>query len=168
MSEPALPDPPRGWQRRLFRAPIWLYRWHLGWLLGQRFLLLRHLGRKSGLWREVVVEVVRHDEGTDSYIVASGYGDRSQWYRNLVAHPAATIQVGRREGPVTAELLTPEEGADEMADYAQRHPRAAWALGRKMGYVSEATEAAYRAAGRRIPFVAFRPRDASSAAASAP
>jgi hypothetical protein len=31
----------------LFRAPIYLYRWHLGWLFGKRLPLLAHTGRRS-------------------------------------------------------------------------------------------------------------------------
>jgi predicted lipoprotein with Yx(FWY)xxD motif len=27
--------------------PVYLYRWHLGWLLGQRFLLLTHIGHRT-------------------------------------------------------------------------------------------------------------------------
>ena len=38
--------------------PIYLYRLDLGRLLGHRFLLLVHRGRKSGLLRETVLEVI--------------------------------------------------------------------------------------------------------------
>jgi len=34
------------------RMPVWLYRLHLGWLLGNRFLCIAHRGRKSGKLRE--------------------------------------------------------------------------------------------------------------------
>src|SRR5262249_40409116 len=34
--------------RRLFRVPSILYRWNCGWLFGRRFLLLTHIGRRSG------------------------------------------------------------------------------------------------------------------------
>lgn len=48
---------PRGLLRLGFRLPIWLYRLNLGWILGERFLLLTHTGRKSGLVRQTVIEV---------------------------------------------------------------------------------------------------------------
>ena len=38
--------------RRLFRAPVYLYCWSGGWLLGHRFLLLIHVGRRTGLRRQ--------------------------------------------------------------------------------------------------------------------
>ena len=72
--------------RVLVRAPIWLYRFHLGFLFGRRMLLLEHLGRKSGARRYAVLEVVDHPR-TDEYVIVSGFGERSQWYRNVVANP---------------------------------------------------------------------------------
>ena len=53
---------PHGLSRLAFRLPIWLYHSHLGWLLGTRFVLLTHTGRKSGLSRQTVLEVVRYDK----------------------------------------------------------------------------------------------------------
>lgn len=44
--------------RRLMRAPIWLYRARLGFLFGSRMLLLEHTGRRSGARRYVVLEVI--------------------------------------------------------------------------------------------------------------
>jgi len=153
------PQPPSGLSRILWRLPIWLYRARLGWLLGQRMLLLNHVGRKSGLPRQAVLEVVRHDKESDSYMVASGFGEKSQWYQNLLNTPEVTIQVGWRKLAVVAEVLSPEARADEMADYAKRHPKAARYLMRLIGYQVDGSEEQYRAMGREvIPFVAFRKR----------
>jgi len=105
-----------------------------------------------------VVEVVRHDKESDSYIVAAGFGPKSQWYQNLRAEPDVTIQVGRRKLAVTADFLTEEQGAEEMADYGRRHPGTARELSQLMGYKVDGTEADYRAMGELIPFVAFRRR----------
>ena len=52
-------EPPQGCSRLLFRAPVWLYRLGLGGLFGKRMLLLNHTGRKSGLPRQAVLEVVQ-------------------------------------------------------------------------------------------------------------
>lgn len=154
----AMRQPPRGLVRWLFRLPIGLYRMHLGWLLGGRFLLLRHIGRKSGLPRQTVVEVVRHDPADDVYIIASGFGEHTDWLLNLAHNPAVTIEVGRRKLAVQAQRLTPDEGAAELRDYARRHPRAAQALGRFMGVELDGSEAGFVAAGQVIPIVALRPR----------
>jgi deazaflavin-dependent oxidoreductase (nitroreductase family) len=152
MKKMSEPQPPRGLSRLLFRAPIYLYRAGLGWLLGGRFLLLHHTGRKSGLPRQAVVEVVRHDEASDTYVIASGFGERSQWFQNLMQQPEVTIQVGRRKLAVTAERLSREEAGDEMVDYARRHAGAARNLARFMGFEVDGSEGDYRALGEEIPF----------------
>src|SRR5690348_10009358 len=71
--------PPSGVLRLVLRLPIALYRLKLGWLLGQRFVLLHHIGRKSGQVRETVVEVVVHDRASDTYSIVSGWGKRANW-----------------------------------------------------------------------------------------
>ena len=97
-----------------------------GVLLGSRLLMLEHLGRKSGARRFVVLEVVaRPRPGT--YVVASGFGARAQWFRNVRANPHVRIYAGgRRPAPATARLLTSDETAPALAAYAAGHPRA-WA-----------------------------------------
>ncbi len=96
------------------------YRWNLGRLLGHRFLQLSHLGRKSGKVRRVVLEVLRHEQGV--YLVASGWGEKADWYQNLLASPKATIQVADREIEVQAQFLSPDESEREIDLYARRHP----------------------------------------------
>lgn len=151
-------DPPAGLSRLFFRLPIYLYRLHLGWLLGGRFLLVNHIGRKSGQLRQVVIEVVEHDPAADTYTVAAGFGRKSDWYLNLLKTPDVTIQVGRRTLAVTAVPLTPDVGGETMVRYARRHETAARNLARFMGYQVDGTEADYRALGRELPFMQFRPR----------
>jgi deazaflavin-dependent oxidoreductase (nitroreductase family) len=150
--------PPTGLSRLLFRIPIHLYRMKLGFLLGGRFMLINHVGRVSGKPRQVVVEVVNHDAVEGGYVAASGFGRDAAWYRNLRQTPDTTIQVGRRTIPVTATFLSSEEGAGLMARYGQRHPRAAKALSRLMGFSVDGSEADFRAVGERVPFVRFIPR----------
>ena len=40
--------PPKGLLRLDFRVPVYFYRFGLGWLLGGWFVLINHLGRKTG------------------------------------------------------------------------------------------------------------------------
>ena len=154
----AEPPAPRGLLRLALRLPVWLYRAHLGWLLKGRFLLLTHTGRVSGKARQTVLEVVRHDREGDVYYVASGWGARSDWYRNLMKTPEAVVQVGRRKMDVVARQLSPDEAAQVIMDYARRSPRALRAMARFMGYRLEADEADYRAFGRLVLVVALVPR----------
>lgn len=151
------PGPPTGLRRTLWRLPISLYRMGLGGLLGRRVMLLTHIGRVSGLPRQAVIEVVDHDE--HGYLAASGFGVRADWYRNVVASPEVTVQVGGQVHQVTAVPLPAEAGADLMARYASRHPAAARRLCRIMGYAVDGSQEDYREVGRQVPFVRFVPRE---------
>lgn len=110
--------------RRLMRAPIWLYRARLGGVLGGRLLMLEHIGRKTGARRRVVLEVLEARDHPDSYVVASGFGDRAQWFRNITANPHVRISAGsRRPAPATARVLDQPEADRVLGDYIARHPR---------------------------------------------
>ena len=150
--------PVTGLKKLFFRAPLFLYRIGLGGLLGHRFLLLNHIGRKSGKPRQSVLEVVNHDKTTDTYYIASGFGKKSDWYLNILAHPQVDIQVGWRKMVVTAVPLTPEQSGQAMVDYARRYPTAAKNLSKILGF-DVSSEEEYRAVGRdSIPFIALKPR----------
>jgi deazaflavin-dependent oxidoreductase (nitroreductase family) len=123
---------PRGLARLAFRLPIWLYHLRLGWLLGDRFLMLTHIGRKTGQRRQTVLEVVRHDRATGDYIIASGWGERADWFCNIQKNPSVLVASGGRRWEAVAERLPVTEAADELCDYARRHPYAVRALSRLM------------------------------------
>jgi len=112
--------------RWIVRAPVWLYRARLGFMLGPRLLMLEHTGRKTGIRRYVVLEAVDHpDRGT--YIVAAGFGDRAQWLRNVRASLRVRVWTGaRRPDDAVARPLTRQGTAAALAAYARQHPRA-WA-----------------------------------------
>ncbi|MER7545921.1 nitroreductase family deazaflavin-dependent oxidoreductase [Actinomadura sp.] len=145
------PSPPTGLRRFVVRLPIHLYRMRLGRLMGDRFLLLEHIGRKSGKRRQVVLEVIERSEG--GYVVCSGFGKKADWYRNLMRRPDAAIQVGRRRLDVTAHPLDPAEGGEIMARYAPRHPKAAVRLVHLMGFTVDGTVDDFRRVGRELPFL---------------
>jgi len=76
---------------------------------GAEVLILHTTGRKSGTIRKLPLIYGR--DGKNYLIVASkgGAPDNPGWYRNLVAHPDAAIQVHDEVIPVTARTATPEE-----------------------------------------------------------
>lgn len=149
--------PPKGLARRFFRLPIFLYQVGLGWIFGNRFLMLNHIGRKSGDTRHAVLEVVQHDPQTDVYIVAVGFGKKSQWYRNILAQPAVSITVGRRKLDVTAEQLDPLAAGQVLVDFARRYPNEARMAG-LLGFEVDGSEEDYREMGAMLPLIALRPR----------
>lgn len=134
-------EPPRGLARLAWRAPIWLYRLGLGGLLGGRFVLLNHVGRKSRQLRQAVVEVVSHNKETGTYIVASGFGEKADWYKNVTVYPDITIQVGWRRTAVHVERLPLPQATEVMLDYNRRHPAALGTLAGIMGYRLDGSEA---------------------------
>lgn len=144
---------PTGLARWLYRAPIALYRMGLGFLLGGRFLMVEHTGRTSGKTRYTVLEVVRHDREADTYVVASGWGERSDWFRNVMKTPAVRISSGlRRRRPARAIRLPPPSAERELCAYADRHPRAFATLARLM--FGETPDC--RLAAQQLPLVAFK------------
>ena len=155
-------QPPRGLARLAWRAPLWLYRLGLGGLLGGRFLLLNHTGRKSGLSRQAVLEVVDHNPATGAYIVASGFGEKSDWYQNVMAHPEAAIQVGRKRMAVHAERLPVDQATEILFAYNRRHPTALRTLAGILGYTFDGSEADVRFFATVIPLVALRPHNEDS------
>ena len=119
-------------QRFLMRSPITLYRVQLGGLLGSRFLLLEHTGRKSGLPRKTVLEVLETG-GDDSPIIASGFGERSQWCRNIIADPKVWLTRGRKRTKATAVRLENSDALAVFERYRINHTRAAKMLGGQIG-----------------------------------
>ncbi len=119
--------------RFFVRLPIWLYRLRLGWLLGGRFLLLSHTGRKTSLPRRTVLEVVHHDTDSATYFVAAAWGAKAQWLRNIQARPRIEVTVGRRRFGAIARVVSPEEAERVLETYARQHRIAMRALGRLLG-----------------------------------
>jgi deazaflavin-dependent oxidoreductase (nitroreductase family) len=117
------PQPPKGFSRFLYRLPILLYRVGLGILMGRRFLLLEHTGRRSGLPRNAVLEVIRFDRNEEMYYVVSAFGERADWYKNICKDPSVRIQVGWKWKKAQAQLLDVEKTEKEILVYARSHPK---------------------------------------------
>jgi deazaflavin-dependent oxidoreductase (nitroreductase family) len=110
--------------RTIMRAPIWIYKARAGAALGPRLLMLEHIGRKTGARRYAVLEVVDHPT-RDSYVVASGFGEKAEWFRNISANPWVRVYTGSRApAPATARIMTQHEADRALSAYAKRHPRA--------------------------------------------
>jgi deazaflavin-dependent oxidoreductase (nitroreductase family) len=98
----------------LSRAHVALYRASRGRLGGRisrgaPVLLLTTTGRKSG--RERTTPLLYLEDAGRYVVIASvgGAPKHPAWYLNLLANPAATLEVGSRKLPVTASTASPEE-----------------------------------------------------------
>jgi len=78
-------------------------------------------GRTTGLPREVVVEVLGPDPATGGLFVASAWGKRAQWFRNLEADPHAKVEVGRRRFFGEVSVLDERAASEVLQNYALVH-----------------------------------------------
>jgi deazaflavin-dependent oxidoreductase (nitroreductase family) len=151
---------PTGILRALLRAPIWLYRYNLGWMMSGRFLLLTHTGRKSGLKRQTVIEVVSHDEATGVYFVAAAWRDESDWYRNIQQNPTVGVQVRNHSFRACAEQISMQEGEARLWDYAKKHPTAFGEVVMVMlGERLPADKETCHKVAKSIPLISLTPQD---------
>ena len=150
-----LPEPPRGWKAKLWRAPIWFYRIGLGSLFGKRFLLLNHIGRKSGQPRQAVIEVVKIDAQNDVFYSVSGFGEKANWFQNIMHTPQVNIQVGNRKMSARAEMLSLEGGEAILQDYSQKHPTALRELSKLLNIPYDGSPESVSEMAKVLPVVAF-------------
>jgi deazaflavin-dependent oxidoreductase (nitroreductase family) len=147
----------------LLRAPVALYSARAGWLLGHRFLLLRHRGRVSHRLHSAVLEVVAWRPAAREAVVMSGFGPRSQWYRNVLAGQAVEVQIGRLRFAPAVRPLGTDEAVGVLADYERRNriavPLVRAVLSKLAGFRYDGSDAAQRRLVRTLPLVAFRARD---------
>lgn len=146
---------PRGLFKWMLRLPVPLFRMRLGWIFGERFVLITHRGRRSGTLHQTPVEVVEHDGPGHEYIVCSGTGPTADWYRNLVSSPAVEIQVRNRHWEPAQRMLDNVEAARRFHTYETLHPRTAGRLLRTMGRSYDGSDAGRVAMMASMPMVAF-------------
>lgn len=150
--------------RIAFKIPTLIYRVGLGRLLGRRFLLLVHRGRKSGLERRTVLEVVKYEADPPAATVLSGWGDRSEWYRNLEAAPPVAVEIGgERWLEPRLEPLQPDGAAEVLEAYRRDHPLPMSMLDRVFGWPRDASEEERGRLARDLRLVVFSPDDGGGA-----
>ena len=137
---------PRGTEVRLHRAERMPFR------KGER-ILLAHRCPPPRRKRTAVAEIVHHDTARQVWVVAPVDGPWAAWFRCLRHRPAAVVKAGFRQHHVSAYFLTPAEGAEVMAAYASRRPRAARALYRRLGLLRGRRRDVPPDADRRIALV---------------
>jgi deazaflavin-dependent oxidoreductase (nitroreductase family) len=149
------------WLRVVFAAPNGLYRYGMGRVFGRRFLQLTHVGRKTGVEHSVVLEVLRYDRDTGEAVVISGFGEGSQWLRNLRANREAWISFGRTTRRAELRELDVDEAVDVMAHYEQRYGMIRPVLRRVLsalgGFEYHGTDEDRRRLVAKLPLIAFRP-----------
>jgi deazaflavin-dependent oxidoreductase (nitroreductase family) len=141
----------------VFRLPLPLYQRGWGWLLGHTFLLVTHAGRKTGKRRETVAMVLTYDPQTQEAVICSGWGLNTDWIRNIRAHPALQIQIGRESYAPEQRFLSEDESVAVVVEFRRQHPRRVRLVTRIFGWGDFSSDTAVRDFVRSHPFVSFRP-----------
>jgi deazaflavin-dependent oxidoreductase (nitroreductase family) len=153
------PAKPRGPLKWGFSLPILLYRARLDWLLGHRFLLLTHQGRKTGALHHTVLEVVNYDPASHESAALSAYGERADWYQNILARPALEVRTGRSRYVPQQRLLDAGKRLAALRIYRRRYRRAFQAVMGWLGYPYDGSDAGLNALALMVVMVAFRPSE---------
>lgn len=126
-------------------------------------MMITHVGRKTGIVRQTVVEAVNYDPKTQACLAVAGWGEQTDWYRNLQAHAALEIHVGRRRYSPRQHFLSTEELLTLLQDYEHRHPRGVRILFRHLGYPYDGSPEGLYAIAQVLRGVEFRPSEEKSA-----
>jgi deazaflavin-dependent oxidoreductase (nitroreductase family) len=152
----------KGMMWYLFRAPVYLYRCRPGWLFGDRLLLLTHIGRRTGLRRQTVLEVVEYQKGGPEVVVANGFGPDSDWLRNIEAGPGEEVTVGSQHFVASHRFLGEDEAMRVIQGYEYRNRLIAPIVRRGfswlLGWQYRGGESDRRRLVGQLPLIAFRPR----------
>ncbi len=89
---------------------------------GAPMLLLHTKGAKSGLERVNPMMYLKDDGHTYVFASKGGADTHPDWYRNLVANPDVTVELGTETFTAKARPLPEDERARVYAIQAQRYP----------------------------------------------
>ena len=110
--------------KRMNRVVVFLYELGLLPLIGVGYyiVLLYTKGRRSGKTRVTPLEYRKRG---DSVLLFSARGKRSDWYRNLRAHPEdAELRMGfKKYNPRVEFIDDPAQVEEIMRWYIEKHPR---------------------------------------------
>jgi deazaflavin-dependent oxidoreductase (nitroreductase family) len=148
--------------RVLLHGPTHLYGWGLGFLLGKRFVLLTHIGRRSGLRHQTLLEVVEYRPTGPEVVVMSGFGRTADWLRNIETNHEAEVTIGRKEFAAVFRFLGEQEATAVIEAYERRNrmvaPIIRWVLSRLVGWKYRGTDDDRRRLVAQLPLIAFKPR----------
>ncbi|GAA1017744.1 hypothetical protein GCM10009556_066330 [Acrocarpospora pleiomorpha] len=142
--------------QRVLAAPTLLYRAGLGWLMTERYLMIEHTGRRTGLTRRTIVECLQKTpEG--GVIVASALGTKGAWFINITDSGKARIHHGRRRYDATVKVVPPHEKAAPLTAFSAAHPTAARLYARRFRAAGEPGTTTLADYPDQVVLVEFRP-----------
>jgi deazaflavin-dependent oxidoreductase (nitroreductase family) len=102
-------------------------------------------------------------QSTPDDVLSSGWGENSQWFKNIQQHPEVEIEVGGRRMRAVALRLSERQAEQELQDYARRHPTAYRTIGRLIfGEQAASNAEEFARLAKTIPILALRSRSTPS------
>ncbi len=151
---------PKGLLRFFFQVPPLFYRLGIVGPAGKTVLLLMTRGRRTGKPRYTGLN---YAEDGDTVYVMSGFGTRTDWYRNLIANPHVEVRIGKRRWSALAATVTDaktrERGIALLLETSRRQgpPAALRPLLAKIGFDYDSELAVFDRDAPGMPLVALRP-----------
>ena len=126
-------------------------------MLGRTFLMLVHIGRKTGEPHDMVAMVLDYDPDTGEVVICSGWGPDADWLRNLHAGPAREVRIARERFVPGHRFLDEDEAFAIGVAFRRRHPGRVWLASAILGWGDLRSDAVLREFVQGHPFVALRP-----------
>ena len=132
-------------------------------MLGRTFLMLVHVGRKTGQPHDTVAMVLADEPHTSEVVICSAWGPDADWLRNLHAGPARELRIARDRFVPEHRFLSEDEAVSVGIAFRRHHPHRLRLLSAVLGWGDLHGDAAIRKFVRGHPFVALRPARAEEA-----
>jgi deazaflavin-dependent oxidoreductase (nitroreductase family) len=87
--------------------------------------------------------------------VVSGFGEKSNWYQNIMQEPEVVIQVGTRVMAAQANQLDPDSAERVFLLYVKNNPNIIKFLSKMLGYQLDHTPKSLKEFSRQIPIIQF-------------
>jgi len=145
---------------RVLRSPAVLDRRGLRWLLNSlspaTVVILVHRGRRSGRIYRTPVEALVEDPHRGELVISPMWGERSDWYRNIVAGGLVEISVGGRSCLTTWRHLSSQEKERALATYRRRHRAYSSVLLPLLRHLQDLNGRSDEELARALPMLALR------------
>jgi deazaflavin-dependent oxidoreductase (nitroreductase family) len=121
---------------RVMRLPAGLDRRGLRWMLrvwpGPPIVILVYRGRRSGRTHRTPVEAIAVDGATREIVVSPMWGERSDWYRNVIAGGLIEVRFGGETLRVQWRRLSEPEAREMIERYLREYRLYARMVGRTL------------------------------------
>jgi deazaflavin-dependent oxidoreductase (nitroreductase family) len=144
------------------RAPAALDRPGLRWLLNglspAPIVVLVHRGRRTGRIYRTPVEAIVEDAERGEVVVSPMWGERSDWYRNVLAGGLIEARLRGEGHRLDWRRLSEQENLEAVSTYRREHPVYGRAILRMLVGLHGLTGDPVVAVARALPMLALQRR----------